>query len=216
MSHTLAIIVVSGTFVMTLLSMTSAQDGGGAKPQAADAKSPTDEVRRGLKPFEAMIGEWEGTLGAPTAEGQKSQDALPIVWCNAWSFDGRWLRMEFASKESMGVGPRGNHLEFVGLMTFNPGEKRIESIWMNPRIRVRPDHYIDNREMFFEKGSWDAAGKVLTLIASKQNGEDSPTIEVQSTFTIVDADHFICVDAEKDTATGEWKPVTRFELARRK
>jgi hypothetical protein len=215
MSSATATVVVLGAVAIASLSMTSRQDSGvGAKPQAAGGAAATDEIQRGLQPFEAMLGEWEGTLGGPPpAAGAKPDAPLAIVWSNAWSFDGRWIRMEFASTQP---GPRGNHLEFLGLMTFNPTEKRIESIWMNPRIRMRDDHFIDSREMFFEKGSWDAAGKVLTLIAPKQNGVDAPTIEVRSTFTIVDADHFTCVDAEKDATTGEWKPVTHFELTRRK
>lgn len=215
MTTAMSAAIVLGAATIASAWMTSHHGpGAAAEPQAARDASLTDEIRKGLQPFEAMLGEWEGTLGGPPpAAGAKPDEPLAIVWTNAWSFDGRWLRTEFASTQP---GPRGNHLEFLGLMTFNPGEKRIESIWMNPRIRLRDDHFIDNREMFFEKGRWDAEGKTLTLMAKKQNGIDAPTIEVRSTFTIVDADHFTCVDEEMDAATGQWKQATRFELTRRK
>ena len=220
MMHAPATMSVLGTLAIASLSFSPARDTGATKPQQPKEPSAmidvSQQMRDGLQPFNAFLGEWEGTLGAPAAEGENPKEPLAITWTNAWSFDGRWLRMEFASREPMGGGPRGSHLEFLGMMTFNPAEGRIESIWMNPRIRARTDSYIDGREKFFETGSFDAAGKVLTLIAPKQYGKDAPVVEVRSTFTLVDEDHFTCVDAEKDAATGAWKPVTRFELRRRK
>jgi len=199
---------VSLVMMMMVAAMLSSMSIG----QSSTPEKPTmqDQIRAGLKPLEPLLGQWKGELIAPARDGQP-ETRLAITWTNAWSFDGRWFRMEFASTE-----PRGERgfMEWIGLFTFNPAENRIESVWMSPRIRTREGSFLDGRDIFFEKGAFNAAGNVMTLIAPKQFGQDAPVVEVQSTFTIADADHFVCVDAEKDPATGNWNQSGRFELTR--
>jgi hypothetical protein len=169
----------------------------------ASAADPTP-----LDHLDALLGAWEGTLSGPAPDGGTL--SLPIRWRTDRAFDGRAIRFEFTSTQPNAAG---RHLEFEGLFFWNAEAKQIETIWMNPRIRMQADaRVIDNRLMFFETGSFDETGRVLTLHSKQQRGPDAPIITVRSTFRLEAADHFTVIDEELDAAGGEPKVVGVFDL----
>jgi len=186
-----------------------------AEEPVETAAQPTEENRAAaeiaMRHFEPLMGDWEGTI---TGEGPDGTPVtIPINWKTTKVFDGRWIRFEFTSKEE--IVP-GRFVEWEGLFTANPDTGEIESVWMTPQLRLTADdtRFLDGRRIFFEKGRWDDAGRVLTLIAHKQNAPDQPIVEVKSTFTIAeDGQSFTVVDEEKQP-DGSWKTSGTFRLER--
>lgn len=169
-------------------------------------------AEKAMQNLEPLMGDWEGTITGEGPDGSPS--SIAINWTTTKVFDGRWIRFEFTSKDQ--VAP-GRFVEWEGLFTANPETGEIETVWMTPHLRVTADatRFLDGRRIFFEKGRWDEAGRVLTLIAHKQNAPEEPIIEVKSTFTIAeDGGSFTVVD-EEEQPDGSWKTSGTFNLQRR-
>jgi len=162
-----------------------------------------------LERLAALVGSWEGNIAGHNPGDQER--ALPIRWLTEWAFDRRFLRFEFTSVEA---GERG-FLEWVGYFTAAEDGRTIETVWMNPGIRRKTDRFFDNQRIFFERGTFDPDGKVLTLESRQQESADEPEKVIRSVFTLIDADHFTVVDMERPTDTGPWVPAFTFTLTRK-
>ncbi len=202
--------VKSGEYLAEILAKleTPVQEITGEDSSAAEEPATPGE---GMKFLEPLVGDWKGTISGEGKDG--APVTIEINWKATKVFDGRWIRIEFTSTEEVAPAP-GKWVEWEGLFTENAETGEIETIWMTPRLRVvaGESRFLDGRMIFFEKGRWDDAGRVLTLIAHKQNAADETPIEVKSTFTIAeDGQSFTVVDEEKQP-DGSWMTSSTFRL----
>lgn len=179
-------------------------------PAQGGETSPMPDAMKRLDPF---MGEWTGTITSPGASGADGapERVLPIRWTTRRVFDGRFVQFEFRSVEP---NPQGRYVEWIGLFTFNPETKQYETIWMNSAIRRAPDRFMDGRLIFFETGTFDETGRVLTLISRQQRGHDQPETTVRSIFEMLGPDAFRVTDQELIAETGEYRTFGVFELKR--
>ncbi len=167
-----------------------------------------ERALQAMKHLDALLGEWTGTLKGFAPDG--AAQSIAIVWRTTRAFNGRWLRFEFMSAEP--VAPN-RWLEWEGLFTTNRETGEVETVWMTPQLRQAGGTFLDGRMIFFEKGTFDEVGRVLTLIAMKQSGPDEPVVKVKSTFTIADDGRSFTV-IDEELHNDEWKTIGIFELKR--
>ena len=135
---------------------------------------------------------------------------IPIRWKTDWSFEGRTLRFEFSAKEK---GPYG-YLEWMGMFTLSQDGQSLETVWVSPTVHNLEGRFLSSSVLFCEKGTFDKAGKVLTLKARHQNAPDELETSNRSVFTLTRENHLKIEDSVFDELTREWKRLFTFDLRR--
>jgi hypothetical protein len=119
-----------------------------------------------------MAGTWDVVVEMPGADGKSTQSkGVSTVKTMAGGF---WLVDEFSG--DMG----GMKFEGLGVYGFDLGKKKFVQTWVDS---------VETSMMTME-GTYDAAGKVLTMTGSGGGG-DGKRVNIRTTHTIVDKDTLV-------------------------
>ncbi len=175
------------------------------KKKRSPEHAPLDDLKR----LAVLLGAWEGSF---TIHQDGDEDVvIPIRWKTDWSFEGRTLRFEFSAKEKGTYG----YLEWMGMFNLSEDGQSLETVWISPEVHHLEGRFLSSRVLFCEKGTFDEAGKVLTLKARHQNAHQEPETRNRSVFTLTDENHFKIEDSVFDEQTREWKSLFTFDLRRK-
>jgi hypothetical protein len=179
-------------------------------------RAPAQDVQQGvpvsaetaaaLDRFAPYLGAYEGAMQAFTPEGEVALET-PIAWTIERAFFGNEIRMEFAA-----VLEGGRVGEWLGLFGWNEDESRYTTYWVNSGIRDA-GYDLTERELFAERGTFDEAGRTLTLLSKHKTDLEGTMVDYRSTFHFRE-DGFVCVDEQYDAEAERWWKVVEFTLHR--
>lgn len=164
------------------------------------------ETAAALERFAPYLGAYEGAMQIFTPEGEVALEA-PIAWTIERAFFGNEIRMEFAA-----VLEGGRVGEWLGLFGWNENDSQYTTYWVNSRIRDA-GYDLTEREFFAERGTFDDAGRTLTLLSRHKTDLDGTMVDYRSTFHFREGG-FTCIDEQYDAANDRWWKVVEFTLQR--
>ena len=167
--------------VLLVAGISTGQDAKPAeKPMSAEQKAMMDAWMKfatpaeGHKSLAGMVGTWDAEVttwmepGQPPAKSKGTSE-------NRMVLGGRWVESKFTS-EMMGMPFEG--LGYTGYDNF---KKKYVGTWMDNMSTA----------VMVSEGTWDAAGKVMTSMATMDDFMTGKTSKMKMTTTIMDPDHHL-------------------------
>lgn len=166
--------------VLLLAGISTAQDGmkPGDKPMSAEQKAMMDAWMKfatpaeGHKSLAGMVGTWDAEVTSwmdPAQPPEKSKGVSE----NRMMLGGRWVEQKFTS-QMMGMPFEG-----LGYTGYDNHKKKYVGTWMDNMSTA----------VMVSEGTWDAAGRVMTSMATMDDFMTGKASQIKMVTTIMDPDH---------------------------
>jgi len=166
--------------VLLVAGISTAQDGmkPGDKPMSAEQKAMMDAWMKfatpaeGHKSLAGMVGTWDAEVTSwmdPAQPPEKSKGVSE----NRMMLGGRWVESRFTS-QMMGMPFEG-----LGYTGYDNHKKKYVGTWMDNMSTA----------VMVSEGTWDAAGRVMTSMATMDDFMTGKASQIKMVTTIMDPDH---------------------------
>ena len=166
--------------VLLVAGISTAQDGmkPGDKPMSAEQKAMMDAWMKfatpaeGHKSLAGIVGTWDAEVTSwmdPAQPPEKSKGVSE----NRMMLGGRWVESRFTS-QMMGMPFEG-----LGYTGYDNHKKKYVGTWMDNMSTA----------VMVSEGTWDAAGRVMTSMATMDDFMTGKASQIKMVTTIMDPDH---------------------------